>query len=97
MQGWERHAERLARRGLMASWESQTDSQAARLAKVLVQRVGQNEIGSGQLDRAQGTGQSKRVRAGWAWGLKKVPKHQEFSAWREGSINIWDMTPRRTQ
>lgn len=68
MQGWERHAERLDRRGLMVSWESQTDSQAARLAKVPVQRVGQKEIGSGQLDRAQETGQSKRVLGGLSVG-----------------------------
>lgn len=41
---------------------------AARLPKVPVQRVGQKEIGSGQLDRAHGTGQSKRVLGGLSVG-----------------------------
>lgn len=47
--------------GPKVSWESQINSQKANLAKGTVWRGRQNEIESGKLDRAQGTGQSKRV------------------------------------
>lgn len=47
--------------GPKMSWESQINIQEASLAKVPVWRGRQNKIESGPLDRAQGTGQSKRV------------------------------------
>ena len=80
MQGWRGLTSGLQGMGPKVSREP-NQQPGSSLATVPVWRCRQNEIESGQLDRAQGTGQSKRVLDRLGVGLKKVPKQQEFSAW----------------